>query len=577
MQIDFLHQQPHPETNETACTWPKKDAILLNALCDEEACAISGAYVQGQFHVGVVFANENNVIHMFTGKHYRSLEKTTWSWQGSDAITALSLYEQKGHLFISALCGSLHIINQEAQSVAQIEAKPGANVFSHQACLYLSENGRITPLNERYEKQPATAWQVTAQTTAQDSYPLVRKDALVMEDRNTPGTIGGRFFSVGNKTYYTCADTFMRCGLRNIDTFLCEAGKDLHKLSRRYLVIPNGGAATIFPDDKGQLYAAMIGQTQYSAVAKKAAILPLETTAFGMVRPSPAYLTETIPTYDVAPIDVSSHIRDTFVYNAPDGNYYITGTTQRNNGTYWHGTDGIHIWRTGDFASKDDLGVVYDYADTPDSWQNGVSAARNTWAPEIVYHNNTYWITYTTAPGCGLLKSITGEITGPYQDMGRVVMRGIDSGFFKEGDDLYLVWQNGIIAKFNPMCNSFVHEPVLLMPEDNQEVGYEGACIINVNGKYVLYAAEWNGDERIDGTYDMMYSVSDNLYGPYCPRRVLVPHGGHGCLFYQKDGQLAFSMFGNDRTAPFRHGVGIGIIDVTQENGVLTLNVKGNR
>ena len=87
-------------------------------------------------------------------------------------------------------------------------------------------------------------------------------------------------------------------------------------------------------------------------------------------------------------------------------------------------------------------------------------------------------------------------------------------------------------------------------------ISYEGAGIIKVGGKYVLYAAEWNGDMRIDGTYDMMYAVSNSLYGPYSKRRLLIPHGGHGCLFYDREGRLRFTMFGNDRTAPFSRKAG---------------------
>ena len=61
------------------------------------------------------------------------------------------------------------------------------------------------------------------------------------------------------------------------------------------------------------------------------------------------------------------------------------------------------------------------------------------------------------------------------------------------------------------------------------------------------------------------------MYGPYSPRRVLVPHGGHGSLFYAKDGALCFSMFGNDRTAAFRHGFGIGRIRVKEDQDGLSL------
>lgn len=93
----------------------------------------------------------------------------------------------------------------------------------------------------------------------------------------------------------------------------------------------------------------------------------------------------------------------------------------------------------------------------------------------------------------------------------------------------------------------------------------------------MLYAAERNGDMRIDGTYDMMYAVSNSLYGPYSKRRLLIPHGGHGCLFYDREGRLRFTMFGNDRTAPFSRKAGIGVVEVSWEQGELCLRPHSNQ
>jgi hypothetical protein len=50
----------------------------------------------------------------------------------------------------------------------------------------------------------------------------------------------------------------------------------------------------------------------------------------------------------------------------------------------------------------------------------------------------------------------------------------------------------------------------------------------------------------------MMYSCAKGLNGPWKPRRVAVPHAGHGALFKDKSGRWLASLFGNDRTAPFR-------------------------
>lgn len=61
-----------------------------------------------------------------------------------------------------------------------------------------------------------------------------------------------------------------------------------------------------------------------------------------------------------------------------------------------------------------------------------------------------------------------------------------------------------------------------------------------------------DGNYYLTGTYDMMYSCARKLDGPWKPRRVAVPHAGHGALFQEKSGRWNASFFGNDRTAPFR-------------------------
>ena len=50
----------------------------------------------------------------------------------------------------------------------------------------------------------------------------------------------------------------------------------------------------------------------------------------------------------------------------------------------------------------------------------------------------------------------------------------------------------------------------------------------------------------------MMYSCAKRLAGPWKPRRVAVPHAGHGVLFKDGAGKWQASFFGNDRTAPWR-------------------------
>jgi hypothetical protein len=56
------------------------------------------------------------------------------------------------------------------------------------------------------------------------------------------------------------------------------------------------------------------------------------------------------------------------------------------------------------------------------------------------------------------------------------------------------------------------------------------------------------------------------MTGPWRPRRVAVPHAGHGAWFKDKSGAWLASFFGNDRTAPFRAMPGFVLVE-TQDTG----------
>jgi beta-xylosidase len=245
-------------------------------------------------------------------------------------------------------------------------------------------------------------------------------------------------------------------------------------------------------------------------------------------------------------------IRDTFIQYGHDGNYYLIGTSGN--------MDGINLWRSKDLHRFEFVKQVWTPEADPGKWYND-KPNRLFWAPELHYVNGTYWIAFCISAGDrgrnSLLKSTSGRAEGPYQPAfpeNRGVDQRIDSSLFQDEDgSVYYVWQDGLIRKLNAAMNGFDGEEQKLVPADGQRVGYEGATLVKIGQWYVLTAAEWNGGgNRSDGTYDMMYSVSRNLLGPYCPRRVAVPHAGHGALFKDQAGRWHAALFGNDRTAPFR-------------------------
>jgi hypothetical protein len=163
----------------------------------------------------------------------------------------------------------------------------------------------------------------------------------------------------------------------------------------------------------------------------------------------------------------------------------------------------------------------------------------------------------------GFLKSESGEPQGPYvsaYDGNRPFMeRQIDASLFEDNDgSVYFVWQGRFLRKLNEAMDGFDSEIVELKTVDDEQVGYEGIFMTRVGDWYMVLAAEWNGGQnRTCGTYDMMYSVSRELTGPYSRRRVGVPHGGHSTMFRDKLGNWNLAIFGNDRSAPFRARPGV--------------------
>lgn len=551
--IEFLKNQPHPEMAETACVSPGIGGVLLKEAVESPAVMCCGSFYDDLYRLFVVKQGDEKTVYIYTGEEAKDYTDEKVFYTFPEKIKSMNYVKNGNDGFLFVLAEKVYMIGED--DVKTVNISPSyASGYYEDGKLYVVADGRIFECKEDGisndgKEIKAAPYRINAG----------RLDILYKNSRSNPGTEGGSLIKVKDTYYYTCSDLFTRCARDNMDTFICCSNSLEETFSRRYLLIPNGGTAVLFEGRGGEIYAAFVGSTKYSAVYGKAAVVKLSYRPEGFFRPASGYIYESTAVDSLKPADnIGMSIRDTFIYPAPDGYYYLTGTTERHGGTFWAETNGIHLWRSKDLKNFELIGKIYDYLEQEDSWQKRVSNGSNCWAAEVCYFGGTFWITYSTAPGCGLLKSITGKPEGPYADMGRVVNRGIDSGFFVDNGIMYLVWQNGWIAPLSEKGNVFTQDPVLLMPEDGQEVGYEGAGIIKVNDRYVLYAAEWNGDERIDGTYDMMYSVSDNLYGPYSKRKLLVPHGGHGCLFYDREGELCYTIFGNDRTAPFSRGVGVG-------------------
>ena len=372
-----------------------------------------------------------------------------------------------------------------------------------------------------------------------------------------------------------------------------------------YVAFPNAGQTTLFRGPSNALWATYSGSDERAILRGKPAAFKVECVPaaeeawtigfagsekgerfpFGlMLRPDTGFIYERgMGSARGVPLDpvpgqraVVPWIRDTFIMLGHDGVYYLTGTSGN--------MDGINLWRSPDLGHFDFVRQAWTPSPDPQAWYND-APGRLHWAPELHYIHGTYWLAHCISAGRrgknGVLKSTSGRPEGPYAaafPANHGVDERIDSSMFEDTDGrAYYVWQDGLIRRFNAAMDGFDGEARRILPSDGRRVGYEGATLVKIGAWYVLTCAEWNGGgNHADGTYDMMYSCAKSLDGPWAPRRVAVPHAGHGALFKDKSGRWLASFFGNDRTAPFRAMPGYVPVETRDTGGDLVLRPQAN-
>ena len=380
---------------------------------------------------------------------------------------------------------------------------------------------------------------------------------------------GGFFVAKIGEQYCFFADEIAgRMGIPTDDVYYVTADNINGPYSERNLCIPHGGQTCVFTAD-GKTFATFYGNDPGAAIFHKPAIIELVKSELGLLMPAPDVILERGAVGRTKPMLGSERMRDPSVTLGGDGNYYAVGTKDFG---WVYPEGGIEMWKSKDLTHWEPMDFVWTFAKDGSAWMKNAVHKRGDkkmlWAPEVAYVKNNYWITVSMNVGkTTILKSTTGKPEGPYQEIATApIANGIDGFLFEDTDKkVYLIWGDGNIARMNDDMSGFAETPRKLKTIANEHVGYEGNCLVKVNGKYVMSGAEWNGPLRTEGTYDMMYAVSDNIYGPYSARKVGIPHGGHGTVFKGKDGQWYATIFGNDRTAPFRRRLGIVPLSISSD------------
>lgn len=435
---------------------------------------------------------------------------------------------------------------------------------------WLWDGGWIAPLNEDL-----------TQLTAAPRFLRPEIESRLGDFPLAVGTQGAFLFKYGGRYHLVATETIPRLGAATRDTFVASSDQLFGPYGPRRIMVPHGGEVTLFEGIEGGLFSTFGGDP--SAVFEdRAGIVPLVDDGFlkhlHLARP---YVTEGLPLTGAEPLILthgtqplppagSVNIRDPQILTAPDGFYYLTGTTSKQNLR----APGLRIWRSKDLENwepmGDEHGVVW-YVDeaewTSEPFEVGAMPhpVHDFWAPQIHFIKGDYYIPFCMfGGGTGILKSTTGKPEGPYKDWtGRLHTWAGDPSLFEDDDGsvyLHLGFGPTQMVKLTDDLKAFDGEPFVIGPADGSLLGYEGGYFTKIEGKYVLFYTNTHGEEmpvkkakphvHQYGTYDFVYCWADALQGPYSKGRVAVPHGGHGAVFQDRAGQWMGTLFGNNRYAP---------------------------
>jgi len=271
-------------------------------------------------------------------------------------------------------------------------------------------------------------------------------------------------------------------------------------------------------------------------------------------------------------------IRDPYIVLAPDGYYYLTGTTPlpgdpretqdiHNTGL---GPQSIVGWKARLWRSLDL--IHWEYRGEPFTLKDGIwSSARperfkqvpetewRLWAPELHWLGDRWALVHTSpSPVRASNLSLTrgAEIKGPWDNpMGERIGHRHDPSLFRDDDGTWwLIWGATQIAPLKPDFSDFAKDPITIGPTEPEgtlgTMGHEGCFMRKFGNKYVLFGTGWSTRQGRKGSYNLYYATADRIDGPYSVRRFVGRFLGHGTLFQDKNGQWWCTAFYNANIPP---------------------------
>lgn len=239
------------------------------------------------------------------------------------------------------------------------------------------------------------------------------------------------------------------------------------------------------------------------------------------------------------------------------------------NGTYYHYTSnngfGFRLLLSDNLRDWTDGGICLD--------ANDVLGEQDFWAPEVLYHNERFYMAYTADWNVGI--AVSDAPTGPFVQTEKKWATAnvynpeyhkgngaIDGHFFKDDDGkIYLYYarhyrcKNRIfVAEVNDNLTAILPETERLVAEPEQpwEVAEtaqcnEGPFVLKHGGTYYL---TYSGNDYQSPHYGIGCAVSDSPFGPFrkypaplLKRTELVNGVGHHSFTTSKDGSQLICVY----------------------------------
>ncbi len=291
---------------------------------------------------------------------------------------------------------------------------------------------------------------------------------------------------------------------------------------------------------------------------------------------------------------IEEKLRDANVIRGGDGNYYLTGTFagtegdgllfyDYKSGKNWKNNDGVKLYRSADLKHWTDLGWVWTFKNNAtwckeplksnDPLTNG---KQGIFAPKIHYLNGKYYIVY----GCnwsmpnhdwGVGIAVADKPEGPYRETSpdKPICPGYDAQIFRDDDgQLYLIRNNGCLAKLKPDLSGLEGQARVVTPENYPFVNFEGAAMIKRGDTYYVMGADILLRPGGGGTMGCtMVASSKNIFGPYGKRYLLLSDGGgHTRPFQDENGKWWTALW--KWSGDFSHRFGITGIDFAADGTI---------